>query len=152
MGSVARTIVSRPTKETGFADRRTHQRFEAQDETIVSPQLTVSGQIVNISLGGLAFRYVASRGRSEESSRLSISLTDSTFNLGMMPFKVVWDVAMPESLFCGAISLRYCGVEFGDLADYQKLGLRFFIHNYTATAAESWRTTNSGLPKSQGGR
>ena len=137
MEVVAKTIVARPIEGKASAERRTHQRFKVQHGAIASAQLTVVGQIINISHGGLSFWYVDSRERSKESCRLTISLADSTFNLSMIPFKVVWDLPMPETLPCGAFPLRYCGVEFGDLADYQKLGLQFFIHNYTATAAES---------------
>jgi hypothetical protein len=137
MKVVARTMAGRPIEGKASAERRTHKRFEVQHGAIASAHLTAVGEIINISHGGLEFQYVASRERSKESCRLSISLADSTFNLGMIPFKVAWDVPMPETFSCGPFSLRYCGVEFGNLADYQKLGLRFFVHNYTATTAES---------------
>ncbi|MBW2109761.1 MAG: PilZ domain-containing protein [Deltaproteobacteria bacterium] len=115
-----------------FLDRRTHDRFEARNGAFASPKLNVVGQIMNMSCGGLAFRYVASRARAKESSVLRIWLTDNSFNLSMVPFEVAWDVAAPGSFSCGEISMRYCGVRFGDLADYQEHALRYFRRHYRA--------------------
>jgi hypothetical protein len=135
MEAIARTNIT-PLAEA-FFERRFHQRFEAHSGAIASPQLDVVGQIVNINETGLEFRYVASRERSQESTALSIELTDHTFRLGQLPFKVVWDVAMPQSFSIGSISLRYCGVEFVNLADDQRRALRYFIQNHTTVDFEA---------------
>ena len=119
----------------GYFERRFHQRFEAHSGAIASPQLNVVGQIVNISESGLEFRYVASQERSRESTVLSIQLTNHTFRLDQLPFKVVRDVAMPQSFSVGSISLRYCGVEFEDLTDDQKRAVRYFIQNHTTVVS-----------------
>ena len=115
----------------GFFERRFHQRFEAHSGAMVSLQLDVVGQIVNMSETGLTFRYVASRERSKEQTSLSIQLTDHYFRLDHLPFKVVWDVAKPQSFSIGSISLRYCGVAFKNLDDDQRRDLRYFIQNHT---------------------
>jgi hypothetical protein len=135
MEAIARTNIA-PLAEA-FFERRFHQRVEAHSGAIASPQLEVVGQIVNISETGLAFRYVASRERSKESNVLSIELTDHTFRLDQLPFKVVWDFAMPDGFCIGPISLRYCGVEFGNLADDQRRALRYFIQNHTTVDSEA---------------
>jgi len=120
----------------GYFERRFHQRFEACSGAIASSQLEVVGQIVNISETGLEFRYVASRERSQESTVLSIELTDHTFRLEHLPFKVVWDFAMPQDFSTGSISLRYCGVEFRNLTDDQRRALRDFIQSHTTVDSE----------------
>jgi hypothetical protein len=135
MEAVARTTIA-PLAEA-FFERRFHQRFEAQSGAIASSQLDVIGQIVNMSETGLAFRYVASRERSKESTALSIELTDHTFKLDQLPFKVIWDVAMPNGFSIGPISLRYCGVEFVNLTDDQKRALRYFVGNHTTVDFEA---------------
>jgi hypothetical protein len=135
MEAVARTNIA-PLAEA-FFERRFHQRFEVHTGAVASSQLDVVGQIVNISETGLEFRYVASRERSKESMVLSIELTDHTFKLDQLPFKVAWDVAMPQSFSVGPISLRYCGVEFRNLTDDQRLALRHFIQNHRAVDVEA---------------
>ncbi|OEU45563.1 MAG: hypothetical protein BBJ60_01525, partial [Desulfobacterales bacterium S7086C20] len=127
MQAVALTPIAQPVEKGLSLERRTLCRFEVQNGAMCSPQLTVVGQIPDVSSGGLMFRYVASRDRSTETSVLSITLTNGTFQLDGIPFKVAWDIEMPQSFSYGPISIRHCGVEFGDLTDAQKLGLRHFI-------------------------
>jgi len=122
-----------------MVERRTDQRFAVREGAIASLRLPVVGQIVNISHKGLAFRYVASKARSKESSTLSISLSDNTFTLGMIPFRVAWDKPSPQSFSFGNIAMRYCGVEFGELADYQRLALNYFIKQYSEGSSEPQR-------------
>ena len=122
--------MNRPGENGALVERRSEQRFAVTEGAIASLNLTVMGQIVNISRGGLAFRYVASHERSKESTSLKISLSDTSFTLGMIPFEAVWDVAMPESFSCGDIALRCCGGIFGDLEDYQSLALDYFMEHY----------------------
>jgi hypothetical protein len=54
----------------------------------------------------------------------------------MIPFEAVWDVAMPQSFSYGNISLRYCGGVFGDLKDYQRLALDYFVKHHRAGSSE----------------
>jgi hypothetical protein len=54
----------------------------------------------------------------------------------MIPFEALWDVAMPKSFSCGDISLRYCGGVFGDLEDFQRLALGYFVKQYRTDRSE----------------
>ncbi len=139
MDAVSERGVIPPMADKDSIERRSQGRFGIRDGAVASLQLTVIGKIMNISHGGLAFQYVASRERSRESSRLSISLTDRTFNLGMIHFKVVWDSAMPQSFSSGPISLRHCGGEFRTLEDYQMLALQFFMEKYSVPVLQPGR-------------
>lgn len=117
-------------------ERRANPRFRVRSGVISSLQLTVVGQTLNISRGGLVFQYVASRERTSAECRLSISLTDRSFNLDMVPFRKVWDRAAPEAFSYGNITSRYCGIEFGELLDFQILALQFLIQNHTLPIVE----------------
>ena len=120
----------RSMENKALVERRADQRFAVRVGAVASLKLPVVGQIVNISRKGLAFRYVASKARSKESPTLSISLSDNTFTLAMIPFRVAWDKPSPQSFSFGDIALRYCGVAFGELADYQRIALHYFIKQY----------------------
>lgn len=111
------------------AERRIQKRFRVQNGSFAAlcPRFTVLGQITDISVSGLAFRYVASEERSKESSQLSILLTDGSFYFDRIPFKAIWDTSMPSEFSFGAITLRQCGVKFGDLTHSQKLDLEYFM-------------------------
>jgi hypothetical protein len=118
-------------------DRRRHRRFKARDGTLaaLSFQFAVLGRIMDVSRGGLAFRYVASAVRSTESSKLNILLTDGSFCLDKVPFKTIWDLAIPREFSFGSITLRQCGVQFGRLTHGQQLDLGYFIRNFTVGEA-----------------
>ena len=128
--------VAHSMENRAMIERRADQRFAVREGAIASLRLPVVGQIVNISHKGLAFRYVASKARSTESPTLSISVSDNTFSLAMIPFRVTWDKPSPQSFSFGNIVLRYCGVEFGALADYQRLALNYFIKHYREGSPE----------------
>jgi hypothetical protein len=123
-------------EENTLVERRADQRFAVRAGAIVSLRLPVVGQIMNICSNGLAFRYVASKGRTKETSTLKISVSDNTFSLAMIPFEVAWDKPSPQSFSFGDIALRYCGVTFGELADYQRLALNYFIKHFRKGSPE----------------
>jgi hypothetical protein len=79
------------------AERRKDKRFQVQDGAfaMLSLQLGVLGQIVNISREGLSFRYVASKARTTPLSTLNILLTDGSFSLKKVPVEPVWDHPIP---------------------------------------------------------
>ena len=114
-------------------ERRKHTRLKVQGGALaaLSRFPSVAGHIINISEGGLSFRYVASQQQSEESSRLSLQVVDRRFHFKTLPFKNVWDFPMPDDFSFGSISIRYCGLEFGNLTDDEKDHLKYFIHNHT---------------------
>jgi hypothetical protein len=123
----------RPIDGMPGAERRKHERFCVRNGSFaeLSPQFTILGQIMNISTGGLAFRYVASAERSKESSKLSILLTDGSFRLDKIRFQTIWDAPMPREFSFGAITLRQCGVRFGALTHGQQLHLQYFMRRYS---------------------
>ena len=126
--------VADSTPKQLFVERRKHERFQAKDGTFASlcDKFAVLGQIMNISHGGLAFSYVSSRLRSQESPALHIASTDRTFYLRMIPFSSVWDRPIPQAYSLGHITLRQCGVQFDGLTDEQKFDLKWFVKNYTS--------------------
>ena len=122
-------------------ERRKHKRFKVQGDAVavLSRSPDVAGQIVNISEGGISFRYVASRQRSDESPRLNLLASNEKVSSKSMPFKCVWDSPTTDvfSFSFGRISTRCCGLNFGDLTDDEKLELKKFIQNLTTPDKKS---------------
>jgi hypothetical protein len=121
-----------------FADRRKHKRFQVQDGAFIllSPDSTVLGHVVEISMGGLAFLYVTSEKPSNKSSELEILLAeelvaDRSFYFDKVPFKTISDFSIPNKLSLGSITIRRHGVQFGKLTRDQASALEHFIQNYT---------------------
>lgn len=114
-------------------ERRRHERFKVQGSALAALRRTptVAGRVINISEGGLSFLYVASRQRSKECSHLNLLVDKSGAHFKTLPFTSVWDSAMPDAFSHGPISIRQCGVAFGQLMDEERRDLKAFIRNHT---------------------
>ena len=117
------------------AEQRKQKRFRVKQGAFagLGHQFRPVGQIIDISTGGLSFRYVASKDRTNGSSTLKIALTtDSSFHFDKVPVIPVWDLAIPSAFSGGSITMRQSGVQFGELTVDQKFDLGYFIQKHTA--------------------
>jgi len=99
------------------------------------PVSPIMGDIIDIGSGGLSFRYTGKKEPPIQSSELDILLTDGSFYLDKVPLKRLSEVEIDADRTSG-FSTRRCCVQFGDLTDDQKSGLRYFIRNYTSADPE----------------
>ena len=120
-------------------ERRKHKRFQVKNgafavlSAISWPHSTQKvGRITDISLGGLAFGYIASEEPSNISVQLSIFLADKRFDLRNIPFETIWDVETKEDSF-SSITVKRTGVQFGGLTSKEISQLEYFIQNHTMT-------------------
>jgi len=107
-------------------EQRRHRRLQARDGAFVllGPDSTKLGRIIDISRSGLAFSHMA---RTRPSNDL---LIDKDFYLSEVPFQTVWDVKTHENPL-SSITMRRCGVQFGDLNSSQQTELDNFMQNHT---------------------
>ena len=115
-------------------ERRKHARFKVQGRALAALTRTpsVAGHILNVSEGGLSFRYVASQKRCLDSPRLNLLVSSERKNYRTLPFKCVWDSPIQDDFSYGNISTRHCGVKFNNLTNDEKADLESFINNHTA--------------------
>jgi hypothetical protein len=118
-------------------ERRRHKRFQAGEGAYaaVRPQYDKIGQIIDVSRGGLAFRYMVSGSREDASSELDIFLIGDGFHLDKVPFQTVSDEEISERLSPSSQKMRRCSVQFGELTQMQILKLKEFILNHTVVEA-----------------
>ena len=123
-------------------ERRKHGRFQVKNGAfavlgaVFWPHSTQKlGQIKDISMGGLAFSYMAREELSDESVRLGIFLAENRFHLREIPFETIWDVETEKEPF-SSITMRRCGVRFGKLTPNQISELKYFIRNHTLPPEE----------------
>lgn len=120
------------TKEQ--VERRKHKRFQAWNGAFVAlgPYSLKLGQIVNMSMGGLAFRYIGSRKPSKMKTESKIFI-DNGFCLDDVPLETVSDFEAKQGSFASLV-MRQSGVQFGKLTRDQESELEYFIDNHTAGA------------------
>jgi hypothetical protein len=110
------------------ADRRKHKRHRAQVSAFVDIRIgrIKVGKIVDISRGGLAFRYVDERERLKEQFELDMYFRDNDFRMEYVPVKTIWDRGSARELsFSTRTRLR--GVQFGKLKQTQFSELERFL-------------------------
>ena len=121
------------TKRKKIVERRKHKRFQVQDGAfaVLTPHFYTWGQIIDISRGGLAFRYTGKELPPNISCDLGISLANIGFYLGKLPFRAISDFEIGNEVAYNLTTIRRCGVEFGELTLNQISGLECFIRNQT---------------------
>jgi hypothetical protein len=112
-------------------ERRKHKRFDIPTGTFVScrPHGPRLGEIINVSRGGLAFRYYGGNETSQESNELNIFLEEGNFHLNDVLFQTVTDFGIHETPF-SSLTMRRSSVRFDGLTDHQVSQLQNFIDNY----------------------
>ena len=117
-------------------ERRKHKRFHVQDGTfaVLGSRYGKIGRVIDMSIGGLGFSYIVGEEQGDDSHRLSILLAEDSFHLTRIAFKTVWDTETKE-VPLSTVAMRRCGVEFGDLTEYQISQLEYFLENHTVGGA-----------------
>ncbi|NVM21601.1 MAG: PilZ domain-containing protein [Desulfobacterales bacterium] len=115
-----------------LVERRKDKRFQVKEGAlaVLRPHPAKLGQIIDISRGGLAFTYIAGEGKPTGSFELEIFFSDNGFHLDKIQFETVSDFEIREVPF-SSITMRRCGVRFGELTDNQVSQLEHFLRSYT---------------------
>lgn len=112
-------------------EQRRHTRFQVPNGTFVGlgPYDTKVGQVIDLGMGGLAFRYIGSEDPSN--GELDIFLSERDFYLGRIPFRTVSDFEVTGRTASGSMAMRRSGVQFRKLTPNQMSRLEYFIQNHT---------------------
>lgn len=114
-------------------ERRQQKRFKAEEGAFAAlvDQESRLGQIRDISLHGLSFRYVDSHEKLENASELKIILGNRGLYLDKVPFKIIFDFEVEREFCFSRVNMRQIGLAFGELTPGQQELLDRFIRNHT---------------------
>ncbi|MCG6881534.1 MAG: PilZ domain-containing protein, partial [Deltaproteobacteria bacterium] len=85
------------------------------------------GEVLNMSRGGLAFKYMAEFSSAAKHSKLNVFALGGKFFLRDVPVKTVSDTEMPIEIDFSSIRMRRMGLEFENMREDQKAALRELI-------------------------
>ena len=120
-------------------EKRKFTRFRPQDGAYAALRggFTKVGRIYDISLNGLAFRYLAEKMSDEKFTHVDIFLSNNGFHLSGVGCDVIYDAK--ESISTSpSVSAYRCGVKFEKVDEEQQNKLEFFLNNYTTEVLPSW--------------
>ncbi len=123
-------------------ERRKNRRFKAVEGAYaaVSPNSHKLGQILDISMGGLAFKYIdTSNGESkkEQSPEETIFLSSMGYYVGDLPFKTISDYEVTNAPSFSSMKVRKRHVQFSDLSFKQLFDLDYYLKNNVAEPMET---------------
>ncbi|OKY75541.1 MAG: hypothetical protein BM485_07335 [Desulfobulbaceae bacterium DB1] len=108
-------------------ERRKHKRYQLSDDILVFNETTF-GQIINISQGGLAFRFLISKEIQQDPYfHLGILNSSSGFYLENIPCKTVTSTDSAPIHPTGSTIVRRNGVQFGELSSEQRKKIEDFL-------------------------
>ena len=109
-------------------ERRKDRRFSANGKAIVvfKPDPILMGQVVDISLGGMAFHYKP-RNRTIHDFESLVLICMNNGILKKVPFKKISDVEINDFNLTEIYLLRRASVQFGSLNPKQQEELNTFI-------------------------
>ena len=113
--------------------RRKHQRYQLEDFTFVNLKSKSDkdiGQLIDISNGGLSFRYFVGAKKPKKFSKLDIILSGSDFAITGLPFRVIADTELTDGFQSSPINFRRYCVQFEELTYNQNFKLCYFLYNH----------------------
>jgi hypothetical protein len=118
-----------------LVERRKFRRFRVKHPAFVvfNTQPTKLGEILDISMNGLSFRYmVDSEELVNQSRELDILFGDDDFYLDKLLFRTVADRMTGNGLPFSTMIMRRRSVQFCELAESQQSQLEYFIKHNTS--------------------
>ena len=119
-------------------ERRKHKRFKAAQGAyaVLGPEKSKLGQIKDISMGGLAFQYLADEARPNGAGELDIIIRQNNYSIKNIPIQTVSDFELTRENAFSTIRLRQQGVQFGKLTSDQTSQLEFILKHHTSWIEE----------------
>ena len=127
-------------------DRRKNERYKAVDGAYaaISPNSHKLGQIIDLSMGGLAFKYIDTSNDATEtakSSDESIFLSSMGYYVGDLPFKTISDYEITNIPSFSSMKVRKRHVKFQDLSFKQMFDLDYYLKNNVTDKLEEITNT-----------
>jgi hypothetical protein len=89
------------------------------------------GQIKDISIRGLSFRYIDSNEKLKSAKELKIILGRQGLYLDKVPFKKISDFEIESEVSFSSVKMRQISLAFGKLTSEQRMKLDRFIQYHT---------------------
>jgi Tfp pilus assembly protein PilZ len=120
-----------------LSEKRRHKRFQLKVSAfaLLNKPFSEMGEIIDISMGGLSFRYTSDRALPKGSLALDILCVDDGFHVAKVPVNTV-----AESVVSGEVRRR--GVQFDRLTSRQLSQVRYFIRTYAEKGKIGSETTH----------
>ena len=126
-------------------ERRKYERFRVIGDTfvILGSSSYQKCLIIDISMGGLSFRYYEGTTEIKEfsttdSGKLDLIRSDDIFSIRQIPFKTVYDIEIENEISMHSFRTRKRGVRFTRLTRRHRSQLEQFIKEHTIELSKEY--------------
>jgi len=114
-----------------IVEQRKHKRYKVTKRAfaVLGPDAVKLCHLIDISKGGLSFRYFVDASDMEETANELDILGGEDFYLERVPIRVVSDMLLENDSPFSSIAMRRRGVQFGNLTPRQKEQVEYFIND-----------------------
>jgi len=122
-------------------ERRRNKRYKAVDGAYaaISPNSHKLGQIIDISMGGLSFKYIDTSNDDKYENQIpeeTVFLSSMGYYVGDLPFQVVSDYEVTNVPSFSSMKVRKRHVQFTDLSFKQLFDLDYYLRNNVSDQVE----------------
>ncbi len=122
-------------------ERRKNKRDKAVEGAYaaISPNSHKLGQVIDISMGGLSFKYIDTSSDDSDNKPVpeeSIFLSSMGYYVGDLPFKTISDYEITNAPSFSSMKVRKRHVQFSDLSFKQLFDLDYYLRNNVSEAVE----------------
>ena len=113
-------------------ERRKDVRFQTRKNTyaVLRARGSKLGRVIDISKGGLAFRYVSVGDRLKGPLELDLLSHQYDYRIDKIPVKIITDLELANKKAFKSTTLKRVGVQFGKLTREQKSKIEHFIRDH----------------------
>ena len=119
-------------------ERRRNARVSPKEVTFVAvrPEFSKSGELLDISRGGLRFQYLRRLNHEENMKtflKIDIFIINNGYYLPKVPCTLIYDVEEEKwpALLPMRLESRHCGLKFGKLSPEQTRQVEIYLSHHT---------------------
>ena len=122
-------------------ERRKNKRYKAVEGAYaaISPNSHKLGQIIDVSMGGLSFKYIDTSNDDTGDRQVqeeTIFLSSMGYYVGDLPFKTISDYEVTNAPSFSSMKVRKRHVQFADLSFKQLFDLDYYLRNNVSEQVE----------------
>jgi hypothetical protein len=128
-------------------ERRKDVRFQTGKNTyaVLRARGSKLGRVIDISKGGLAFRYVSVGERLKGPLELDLLSHQYDYRIDKIPVKIISDLELANKKAFKSTTLKRVGVQFGKLTRAQKSKLEHFMRDHAVDETSPLKIETSRL-------
>ncbi|MCG8633066.1 MAG: PilZ domain-containing protein [Desulfobacterales bacterium] len=125
------------SKKIPAFERRKEERYMASEGAFAAiEKSSKAGQVINISKGGLCFKYIVDNKENRSLPEEYLSLVSMSSFVGALQYEIVGEYPVLNISPFSSMECRRCHVRFTNLDTRQKSDLAYYIHKNTVQSED----------------